>query len=133
MLAGASEDSEPQTGCRPRRPQLDRGGEYPVAMKAGLGYDDARDPDLANLATRHVVEPADGTAVGPSALLSIHRVYAQALVAGRPVAPLSFGDTSLGSDRTCPAPRQLRVRRARQPAFRPELRRLGLGGRMFFG
>ena len=65
---------------------------------------------FANLATRHVVEPADRTAVGPIALLSIHRVCAQALVAGRPVAPLSFGDTSLGSDRTCPARRQSRVR-----------------------
>ena len=64
---------------------------------------------FANLATRHVVEPADRTAVGPIALLSIHRVCAQALVAGRPVAPLSFGDTSLGSDRTCPARRHVRV------------------------
>lgn len=38
---------------------------------------------LANLAVRHVVEPA----VGPSALLPIHRAYAQALAAGRTSGP----------------------------------------------
>jgi hypothetical protein len=32
---------------------------------------------------RRAVDPSDGTAVGPKALLSIHRVYVQPLVAGR--------------------------------------------------
>ena len=42
---------------------------------------------LAKLATRRVDDPSDGMAVEPSALLSIHRVYAQAAVAGRICRP----------------------------------------------
>jgi hypothetical protein len=55
--------------------------------KQGHGGDAAGAPHLAKLATRRVVDPSDGMAVEPSALLSIHRVYAHAPVAGRTCGP----------------------------------------------
>jgi hypothetical protein len=44
-------------------------------------------PLLATCATRRAVDPSDATAVGLKALLSIHRVYALPLVAGRTRIP----------------------------------------------
>jgi hypothetical protein len=42
---------------------------------------------FATCATRRAVDPSDATAVGLKALLSIHRVYALPLVAGRTRSP----------------------------------------------
>src|SRR5262249_37914779 len=42
---------------------------------------------IARLATRRVVDPSADTAVEPTALLSIHRVYAQSPLSGRSCGP----------------------------------------------
>jgi hypothetical protein len=45
---------------------------------------------VATCATRRAVDPSYATAVGLKALLSIHRVYALPLVAGRTRSPASI-------------------------------------------
>jgi hypothetical protein len=60
---------------------------------------------LARLATRRVVDPSNGIAIEPSALLSIHRVYAQAPLAGRTCGAASHGERSCGRNRLRPAHR----------------------------
>ena len=61
---------------------------------------------VAKLATPRVVDPSHGMAVEPSALLSLHRMYAQAPVAGRTCGPaFPLREVSWPkSARTCSSP-----------------------------
>jgi hypothetical protein len=61
--------------------------ETRATAKAGVDRPFASVALVAKLATPRVVDPSDGMAVEPSALLSLHRMYAQAPVAGRTCGP----------------------------------------------
>jgi hypothetical protein len=69
----------------------------PVLTVKRVATDPERHPPLfAKLATERVVDRTNAMAVELSALLSIHRVYPQAPVAGRTCGPASHGERSLG-------------------------------------
>ena len=61
--------------------------KYRATARAGLRLKVTGLPFLATCATRRALDPSDATAVGLKALLSIHRVYALPLVAGRTRSP----------------------------------------------
>ena len=72
---------------------------------------------LAKLATQHVVDPSDGMAVEPSALLSKLTACTRKRPWRKgPVAPLSHGERSPGRNRLRPARRQSRA----SPRHRPD-------------
>ncbi len=64
---------------------------------------------FANLAHRRVIDQSVNPAVRPEDLLSVGGAYEQRPARDGATAPLSCGETSLGSDRTSPARRQMRV------------------------
>ena len=80
-LVHCSSRRERKSCCR-RSSAKDRGD-----TKAGLECPTAARLVFATYATRRAVDPSDATAVGLKALLSIHRVYALPLVAGRTRSP----------------------------------------------
>jgi hypothetical protein len=96
--------------------------------KQGSSGDPRCAPLVATCATRGAVDPSDATAVGLKALLSIHRVYALPVVAGRTRGPALIArqvssprsaQTSCSPEARLGAPSTVRSRKraARSPWF----------------